>query len=122
MNNPLFSSPETQQFLLTFEAFLKNHIHALKPLPLRGHQILLDSIKYSLLNGGKFFRPLLVFSVSRILSIPINHILPWAGAIEMIHAASLIHDDLPVMDNGLERRNKGTVTEDKGGGFTHASA
>ena len=106
LTNFLFESSEVQQFLFTFESFLKKHTHTLKPLPFRGHQILLDSIKYSLLNGGKFFRPLLVFSVSRIFTIPTSHILPWASAIEMIHVASLIHDDLPVMDNGLERRGK----------------
>ena len=108
LNNHLLKSPEVQRFISTFESFLKTHINSLNPLPLKGHQVLFDSIKYSLFSGGKFFRPLLIFSVSRILSINPHDILPWAGAIEMIHVASLIHDDLPLMDNSLQRRGKVT--------------
>ncbi|MDE0119414.1 MAG: polyprenyl synthetase family protein [Bdellovibrionales bacterium] len=75
-------------------------------LPFRGHQQLRNAIEYSLFSGGKHFRPLLILATARLMKIKVPLILPWATAIEMIHAASLIHDDLPCMDNSAQRRGK----------------
>ena len=102
----IFKNPCIQKFLFQFESFLKKHLNSFKPLSFKGHQQLKEAMEYSLFSGGKYFRPLLIFSTANLLSIRTRVILPWAGAIEMIHAASLIHDDLPCMDNSFQRRGK----------------
>lgn len=65
-----------------------------------------ESIKYSLLNGGNRFRPLLVLTWCNIAGGKVEDALPLAAALECIHTMSLIQDDLPCMDNALERRNQ----------------
>ncbi len=67
-----------------------------------------DSVSYSLMNGGKRFRPTLSLLVADLLQIPSRAVLPWGAAIEMIHTYSLIHDDLPCMDNDDMRRGQPT--------------
>ncbi len=67
------------------------------------------AIEYSLFTGGKRLRPLISIIVSEILGIKIEDILPFAAAIEYLHTASLIHDDLPIMDNDDIRRGKPAV-------------
>ena len=106
MNIDIFKNPEIQNFLVQFESFLKQHLKSFQYLPFKGHQQLKEAIEYSLFPGGKYFRPLLTFATARLVSIKTQLILPWAVAIEMIHAASLIHDDLSCMDNSLQRRGK----------------
>ena len=69
-------------------------------------QKLLDAMEYSLLNGGKRLRPVLMLAVSELFSKDYTPVLPLACAIEMIHTYSLIHDDLPAMDNDDLRRGK----------------
>lgn len=63
---------------------------------------------YSMFAGGKRFRPILMLIVCRMLGGKIKDILPAACAVEMIHTFTLIHDDLPVMDNSDLRRGKPT--------------
>jgi geranylgeranyl diphosphate synthase type II len=62
------------------------------------------AMKYSLMAGGKRLRPVLALAVCEMLDGDRNDILPFACAIEMIHTYSLIHDDLPAMDNDDFRR------------------
>ena len=69
---------------------------------------LINSMKYSLLAGGKRFRPVLMLMVSDVLGVNRQTILPFAIALEYIHTYSLIHDDLPSMDNDDLRRGKPT--------------
>lgn len=69
-------------------------------------QILIDSMKYSLLNGGKRIRPVLTLIFSKLCGLDIDDALPFACAVEMIHTYSLIHDDLPCMDDDDYRRGK----------------
>ncbi|MCK9224739.1 MAG: polyprenyl synthetase family protein [Candidatus Muirbacterium halophilum] len=66
--------------------------------------IVVESMKYSLFAGGKRIRPALAFMTSELLGVNINEIIPFACAIEMVHTYSLIHDDLPAMDNDNIRR------------------
>lgn len=63
-----------------------------------------NAMKYSLMAGGKRLRPVLALAVCEMLDGNKNEILPYACAIEMIHTYSLIHDDLPAMDNDDYRR------------------
>ena len=69
---------------------------------------LLESMHYSLTAGGKRIRPMLVLEFCRISGGNIENTLPVACAIEMLHTYSLIHDDLPCMDNDALRRGKPT--------------
>lgn len=67
-----------------------------------------DAMKYSLLAGGKRIRPLLMLRIIQSYGLDYHHYLDAACAIEMIHTYSLIHDDLPGMDNDDLRRGKPT--------------
>ena len=69
---------------------------------------LLDSIEYSLFNGGKRFRPLLCYAVAEALGLGTSHITSFAMAVECVHTYSLIHDDLPCMDDDDIRRGQPT--------------
>ncbi len=69
---------------------------------------LADSMEYSVFSGGKRFRPVLSLWVGEVLGLDPARVLPFAAAIEMIHSYSLIHDDLPCMDNDDVRRGKPT--------------
>ena len=74
-------------------------------LPFAG---LAEAMRYSLLAGGKRLRPMLVLEFCRISGGDIEAAMPVACAIEMLHTYSLIHDDLPCMDNDELRRGKPT--------------
>lgn len=67
-----------------------------------------EAMTYSLLAGGKRFRPLLVLASGQLAGLDEASVLPMACAMEMIHTYSLIHDDLPAMDNDDLRRGKPT--------------
>lgn len=67
---------------------------------------LINSMRYSLLDGGKRVRPMLTLAFCELCGGKAEDAVPFACAIEMIHAYSLIHDDLPCMDNANMRRGK----------------
>ena len=67
---------------------------------------LFEAINYSILSNGKRLRPYLVIQSSRLFDVDRKNALRVASSIEMIHAYSLIHDDLPCMDNDMIRRGK----------------
>jgi len=69
-------------------------------------QTLFDSMRYSLLAGGKRLRPVFVFDFCRMCGGDWKKAVPFAAAVEMIHTYSLIHDDLPCMDNDDYRRGR----------------
>ena len=73
-----------------------------------GPRKLRDAIRWSLFGGGKQFRPALVFAVGRTLGAADENLVRTAAAIEMIHTYSLIHDDLPSMDDDDLRRGRET--------------
>lgn len=67
-----------------------------------------ESLRYSATNGGKRFRPVLCLLVAELLDCPVEKALPFAAAVEFVHTYSLIHDDLPCMDNDDIRRGQPT--------------
>jgi geranylgeranyl diphosphate synthase type II len=69
---------------------------------------LLEAVRYSLLAGGKRLRPVLVFAAAELYAAPVERVLPAALALEMIHTYSLVHDDLPCMDDDDLRRGRPT--------------
>lgn len=70
------------------------------------YKVIENAMKYSLESGGKRVRPMLVLEFCRICGGDERSALPFATAVEFIHTYSLIHDDLPCMDNDSERRGK----------------
>lgn len=67
-----------------------------------------EALRYSVLGGGKRIRPLLVFTTGSALDVPLNALDGPACAVELIHAYSLVHDDLPAMDDDDLRRGRPT--------------
>lgn len=67
-------------------------------------QELNNAIAYSTLQGGKRLRPFLLWALGQFYKVPEQHCFVVGGAIEMVHAYSLVHDDLPCMDNAEYRR------------------
>lgn len=68
--------------------------------------IIYESMRYSIFTGGKRLRPIICIKSFELFNDNVEKILPFAAAIEMIHTYSLIHDDLPSMDNDDFRRGK----------------
>lgn len=66
----------------------------------------MEAMRYSAANGGKRVRPILTLEFARLCGLEVRAALPFACAVEMIHTYSLIHDDLPCMDNDDMRRGK----------------
>lgn len=79
-------------------------------LPLASHPParLHEAMRYSALGGGKRLRPLLIYATGEVLGIPAEQLDGPATAVEMVHAYSLVHDDLPAMDDDDLRRNQPT--------------
>lgn len=69
-------------------------------------EVIAEGMKYAVLNGGKRLRPILLFMTLDILGCEREKGLATASAIEMIHSYSLVHDDLPALDNDDYRRGK----------------
>jgi geranylgeranyl diphosphate synthase type II len=90
------------------ESSLSYYFSKLTFPPGAGSALLKKSVEYSLLSEGKRFRPSLCVLIAEAFSQDPAVVLPWACAIEMIHTYSLIHDDLPCMDNDDFRRGKPT--------------
>ena len=68
-----------------------------------------EAMRYATLEGGKRVRPLLAFAAAEVSSAPAERVAIAAAAVELIHAYSLVHDDLPCMDDDTLRRGKPTV-------------
>lgn len=95
------------------EAYLKNRQSLVETsldasLPLAYPEKIYESMRYSLLAGGKRLRPILCIATCELLGGTVDMAMPTACALEMIHTMSLIHDDLPSMDNDDFRRGKPT--------------
>ena len=86
------------------EAYLERMHFSEEPLTMG----LDEAMRYSLLAGGKRIRPVLSLATARALGVPHREVLPLAGSIELIHTYSLIHDDLPAMDDDELRRGQPT--------------
>ncbi|WP_308447338.1 polyprenyl synthetase family protein [Parachitinimonas caeni] len=79
------------------------------PQPTHAPQRLHEAMRYAVLGGGKRVRPLLVFAAGEIVDAPAERLQYAAAAVELIHAYSLVHDDMPCMDDDALRRGKPTV-------------
>lgn len=95
-------SREYREYL---ETYLKDFYARFRSEP---QKPLYEAVEYSLFAGGKRLRPILAFEFCRMCSGDWKQAAPFAAAIEMIHTYSLIHDDLPCMDNDDFRRGRPT--------------
>ena len=94
---------QTAQYRQFVEEFLDKNCFV---YPQEPQQSLFESMRYSLLAGGKRLRPIFVFDFCRMCGGQWRDAAQFAAAVEMIHTYSLIHDDLPCMDNDDYRRGR----------------
>jgi len=100
--NDVVRSAEYRGFIENYLSDWYTRFHDLPQKPL------FDAMEYSLLAGGKRLRPILAFEFCRMCGADWKVAAPFAAAVEMIHTYSLIHDDLPSMDNDDFRRGHPT--------------
>jgi farnesyl diphosphate synthase len=86
------------------ENSLKEYLPSTERPPVRLH----EAMHYAALGPGKRIRPMLVYAVGQALNIPLEQLCAPASAVELIHAYSLVHDDMPAMDNDDLRRGRPT--------------
>lgn len=94
---------QNAEYLAYIEKYLDEECFLYESQP---QKILFEAMRYSLLAGGKRLRPIFVFDFSRMCGGDWKKAAPFAAAVEMIHTYSLIHDDLPCMDNDDFRRGR----------------
>ena len=87
-----------------FEEVLRQLLPSAETTPQRLHA----AMRYAVLDGGKRVRPLLAFAAGELVQAPLERVNIAAAAVELIHAYSLVHDDMPCMDDDVLRRGKPT--------------
>ncbi|MCF3945187.1 polyprenyl synthetase family protein [Acidiphilium sp. AL] len=87
-------------------SIIESELDALLPLAEGEERRLVEAMRYSVLGGGKRMRGFLVIETARMFSVNITCAARVAASVEMLHAYSLVHDDLPAMDNDDLRRGK----------------
>ena len=97
-----------QQRQERIENVLSNRIPTPSTCAKKSSQQLAEAMRYSTLNGGKRLRALLVYAAGEVLDVDVDKLDSAASAVEMIHAYSLVHDDMPIMDDDDLRRGKAT--------------
>ncbi len=102
---PQVFSDWAQQRLTSIEAALDHFLPSADQVPLRLH----NAMRYTTLGGGKRVRPLLVYAAGDLFAGSRQLLDQAAVAVEMIHVYSLVHDDMPCMDDDALRRGKPTV-------------
>ena len=109
MSTAALFPPEIEAFRSQIDAHLDRYSNFELSSPEQGADCpaqLRDAIRYSLLAPGKRIRPLLALTATHVCGGEIDRAMPAACAVEMIHAYSLIHDDLPAMDDDDVRRGR----------------
>ena len=100
-------NPTFEQRSKTYREYIENYLGELfGAYEEEPHKKLYEAMRYSLLAGGKRLRPVFAFEFCRMCGGDWKQAAPFAAAVEMIHTYSLIHDDLPCMDNDDYRRGK----------------
>jgi geranylgeranyl pyrophosphate synthase len=104
IQNPL----ELDSLLASSRALVELELNKLLPLSGTAPEKIHQAIRWSVFAGGKRFRPALLLAVGQALGAPVEALLRTACAFEMVHTYSLIHDDLPAMDDDDLRRGRPT--------------
>src|SRR6266513_2947812 len=99
---------DAREFLASSRALIDSQLDLLIPKESESPQRVHAAIRWSVFAGGKRFRPALLLAVGQTFGAPPDHLLRTACALELIHTYSLIHDDLPSMDDDDLRRGRAT--------------
>jgi geranylgeranyl diphosphate synthase, type II len=99
------TAPALRRYLAALRRLVERALA--RRFPPRG-PVLRRAIRYSLLGGGKRLRPILTLAAGEVAGAPVRTVLPFACALELIHTYSLVHDDLPAMDDDDLRRGQPT--------------
>ncbi|PYS61685.1 MAG: geranyl transferase, partial [Acidobacteria bacterium] len=102
------NSDDAREFLVSCRALIDSQLDLLIPKESDEPQRVHAAIRWSVFAGGKRFRPALLLATGQTLGASTDDLLRTACALEMIHTYSLIHDDLPSMDNDDLRRGRPT--------------
>ncbi|MDD4779670.1 MAG: polyprenyl synthetase family protein [Tissierellia bacterium] len=95
-----------EQWLFNKTKKVESYLNEIVEVKNNPQKMLYESMNYSLLSGGKRLRPILMIGAYEIFDNNIEKVMPFACAMEMIHTYSLIHDDLPAMDDDDYRRGR----------------
>lgn len=106
MNNNIQNPERSDRELTSYTNLVNATLEEYLEIGNKYFEPVVDAMQYSVENGGKRLRPILVLEFCRMCGGNISDALPFACALEMIHTYSLIHDDLPCMDNDDYRRGK----------------
>ncbi len=99
---------ELKAYLAERKQLIEAALEKIFPVPSGLQKRVIEAARYSLFAGGKRLRPILCLAAADVAGGPIEPVVPAACALEMIHTYSLIHDDLPAMDNDDFRRGVAT--------------
>ena len=105
MSDPVNFSQWMKTVQASMEQALSDYLPAASTVPPRLH----EAMRYATLDGGKRVRPLLAFAAGELFGASAALMARAGAAVEMIHAYSLAHDDMPCMDDDALRRGKPTV-------------
>lgn len=97
-----------EEILKSYTKQFNNDLEKYFPISDKTEQRAVEAMRYSVMNGGKRLRPFLLHETAKIFDVSYEKALPLAVSLEMLHTYSLIHDDLPAMDNDDLRRGKPT--------------
>ena len=105
MNSKEEFTVQMKRKVAEIEEILKEYL----PKPEGYQKVIMEAMEYSLMAGGKRLRPMLMRETSRLFGDETETLCPFMAALEMIHTYSLVHDDLPAMDNDEYRRGRKTT-------------
>lgn len=94
---------EYTRYLEIFNSYLEEKFNEMDK---KSPHLLREAMQYAVLDGGKRIRPILCLAFADVFNVPYEKVLDYALAIECLHSYSLVHDDLPCMDNDDYRRGK----------------
>ena len=103
---PLAKSNALTEALADISHVVEVQLDALLPVPESGEARLIEAMRYAVLNGGKRIRAALVMEAAKLFSVDLASAARVAASVEMLHAYSLVHDDLPALDDDDLRRGK----------------
>ena len=109
MPSPRDASPRLQEALDSTVEGVNKTISRILPETDLAESRLFDAMRYSVLNGGKRLRPFMVIHAASLFNVDPTRARRTAAAVELLHCYSLVHDDLPAMDDSDKRRGKATT-------------
>lgn len=116
-DEPVKQLPEIKPYLRDCQARVDRYLDELLPQEEAHPKVIHAAMRYSVFAGGKRLRPALCLATAEALERPVDVAMPLAAALELVHTYSLIHDDLPALDDDDTRRGKPTLHKQFGEGI-----